>query len=472
MSAKLTQHNLMSININRADDSVEYNDVVNAAGGRCRAVLLVSPAWPPGEIANGIVSTVATKKQGLESLGVRCSVLSISRMVRCEDRPRNVFHMGSFAQSGRTRRFCEKLLNRVKRVAPAINRVGACPIPPLQLHGFKTALEYIRQLNGIDVIEVEESLGLPNYAARHSQLPVIARLHGPWFLNGVANGVEVNDAYHYRVRAEGEAIGLAHGVSSPSRFVLRAVETQYQLKLPCSAVIPNAIEQSAQSSIWDPKIADPNHVLFVGRFDRHKGADICLRAFVKVLEKRPYTQLTIVGPDRGIIDEKSDCLRHAEKWLRDEIRPTQLRSRINFRGRLSRDEVVSLRRESAVTIVPSRFDNFPTTVLESMSQGCPLVASRAGGIPEIIEHERNGLLCAAEDADELAANILYLLGNRTFAATLGRNALQDSLARYSPRVVAKQNLEFYEEVCARSLVSGSASRFNGESALLGEQVSA
>ncbi len=319
------------------------------------------------------------------------------------------------------------------------------------------ALVYFQQQVGVDLIEVEESRGLPGIVARHSQLPVVARLHGPRFLTGTAHGIELNDEFHARVNAEGEGIVHACGVSSPSKFVLRAVEEQYQTKLRNCAIIPNAVSPVSEASIWTSKTADPDHLLLVGRVDRLKGADIGLRAFLKVLEQRPKARLTVVGPDRGIRDDTGRT-RSALEWLRDEITPSQLRSRISLRGQLSRDEVVHLRTEAAVIVVPSRFENFPGTVLEAMAQGCPLVASRAGGIPEIVEHERNGLLSAPADADDLAARILCLLNNHTFATKLGKNALRDSLIRYSPTVVAKQDLEFYQEVCSRA----SAGSCNGQ----------
>lgn len=426
-------------------------------GRSCQGVVLVSPGWPPGRIVNGIVSAVATSKKAFDALGVHCSVVSISQMDHCEDWQDNVYHVASFDRTTRVQRVWQRLMNGIMRIVAVEAHPGAETYPRVHIPGFESALDSIQGRQRVDLIEVEESFGLPDFVPRHSRLPVVARLHGPWILTGAASGAEPNEAFQNRVRAEGAAIINANGVSSPSRFVLRAVEERYQTELPLSAVIPNAVEAVAESSIWNPQTADSSHVLFVGRFDRLKGADLCLRALVKVLEQRPQTQLTIVGPDHGIVDEKTDRNRCAKEWLNDEIQSTQLRSRINLRGSLSRAEIVSLRCNAAVTLVPSRFENFPNTVLEAMAQGCPIVASRVGGIPEIIEHERNGMLCAVEDVDDLAAKILTLLKNRSFAADLGRKALHDSHIHYSPITVAKRNLEFYEEVISRGWHVCSAS---------------
>jgi glycosyltransferase involved in cell wall biosynthesis len=311
---------------------------------------------------------------------------------------------------------------------------------------------------------------MPYCVALHSQAPVVARLHGPWFLTGTANGVERNKEFHDRVRSEGVAIINANGVSAPSRFVLCAVEEQYQTKLPVSAVIPNSVDAVAESSYWNPKTADPHHILFVGRFDRIKGADVCLRAFVKVLEHRPQARLTLVGPDSGILDGETGRLRCGDEWIRDEIKSSTFRSRISLRGKLSRAEIVSLRSNAAMSLVASRFESFSTVALESLAQGCPLLATRVGGIPEIIEHGRNGMLCAAEDVDDLACKIVCLLDNRSLAAKLGRNGLRDSLVRYNPLTVARQSLEFYEEVCSRSSACKSTNRTKVGAVATGESV--
>jgi glycosyltransferase involved in cell wall biosynthesis len=361
-------------------------------------------------------------------------------------------------------------MNRLRRIAAVKHRaeLGHCVADSIP--GLESALSYFQTQERVDLIEVEESFGLPDCVVRHASVPVVARLHGPWFLNGAANGYKPNEEFVARVRAEGEAIVNARYVSSPSHFVLRAVEERYQVSFPLGAVIPNSVEPVAESSVWNPVTADPDHVLFVGRFDRHKGADICIRAFAKVLEKRPSARLTVVGPDRGIIDDETGHVRHAEQWLRDEIRPSQLRSRISLPGQLSHAEIADLRRDAAATIVASRFETFSTVLIEAMAQGCPLVAARTGGIPEIIEHGQNGLLFAAEDVDDLAAKIVCLLDNRSLAATLGRNGIRDSLVRYNPLTVARQSLEFYEEVCTRNSACKSTNRTKVGAVVTGESV--
>lgn len=414
-----------------------------------RHVLLISPGWPPGQVANGIVSTVATKKQAFESLGVRCSVLAMSRQHLAEDQANGVFHVAAFDRWATIRKARTRIKRSVSRLFPSHKRLNPIANDNSRIDGLDEALVHIQKDLTCDLIEMEETFGRSRFVALCSRLPMVVRLHGPWFLNGPANGVVKDGTYQARVAAEGRAIAEASGISSPSSFVLNATEEQYQLGHDNCSAIPNSISPLAENLHWERSAVPSEDILFVGRFDRRKGADVCLRAVQRVFDQYPRATLSFVGPDYGIRDDTGN-VQHAGQWINSEVISPKHRSRITICGKLGHREIADLRRKSALTVVPSRFENFPTTVLEAMAQGCPIVASRVGGIPEMIEHEQNGLLCEPGDVDDLATKIISLLDNPAYAARLGRRALQDSLVRYSPTVVAKQEIEFYEEVCTRA----------------------
>ncbi len=109
-----------------------------------------------------------------------------------------------------------------------------------------------------------------------------------------------------------------------------------------------------------------------------------------------------------------------------------------------------LRRNSLMTMVSSRYETFPMTALEAMAMGCPLVVSEAGGLGEIIQDGRNGLLCRAGDAKALAEKTLRLLKDHALAARIARQAAVDCQTRYNPEWVARQSLDFYRRVLDRS----------------------
>jgi len=105
--------------------------------------------------------------------------------------------------------------------------------------------------------------------------------------------------------------------------------------------------------------------------------------------------------------------------------------------------VKKLRTQAYLTVVCSRYENFPNTVIESMAVGCPTIATNTGGITEMIFHSRNGLLVAAEDVDGLAAAIGKMLDDPTLARTLGKQAALDCGEWFDATKVVERTVGFY-----------------------------
>ena len=135
-------------------------------------------------------------------------------------------------------------------------------------------------------------------------------------------------------------------------------------------------------------------------------------------------------------------------------RAPDVAERIDWLGRQPNSSIPELRRKAFATIVGSRYENFPMVVLEAMAYGCPLAATRTGGIVEIIEDGVNGVLARPGDPGDLAAVILRLLKAPEFAAKLGRRAAEDAARRYHPDSIAQKRHNFIRP-CS---ITGSATR--------------
>ena len=125
----------------------------------------------------------------------------------------------------------------------------------------------------IQVLEMEDAFGWARWVCRDTSIPICVRLHGPWFLNGAVQGCLQDRVFRQRVRAEGQAISVAHTITAPSRDVLDRVRQFYRLALPDARVIPGTTPAVPADQRWRLENCDPKAVLFVGRFDRHKGGD-------------------------------------------------------------------------------------------------------------------------------------------------------------------------------------------------------
>jgi glycosyltransferase involved in cell wall biosynthesis len=100
--------------------------------------------------------------------------------------------------------------------------------------------------------------------------------------------------------------------------------------------------------------------------------------------------------------------------------------------------------EALCTVVPSEcYDNFPVSVVESLALGTPVIASRMGGLPELVEHGRTGLLFPAGDAEALAECLRQISQKEANTCEMAANALVTARERYSPERHLAQLLEIY-----------------------------
>lgn len=148
----------------------------------------------------------------------------------------------------------------------------------------------------------------------------------------------------------------------------------------------------------------------VGNLAEGKGQDFLLRAFAHVRAEEPNTALLLVGegPRRSALERLADDLG--------------IRAAVHFAGYDTRARAIIAALD--VLALPSETETFGRTLLEAMRAGTPIVATRVGGIPEIVEHERTGLLVPFGDVEEFSAALLRILRNRTFARRFAENGRQ------------------------------------------------
>jgi glycosyltransferase involved in cell wall biosynthesis len=301
----------------------------------------------------------------------------------------------------------------------------------------------------IELLEMEETFGWAGDVARDGTVPVVIRLHGPLCVMGPLSPTYAVARSAHRLRREGSAIAGAAGVSAVSRDVLDRTKRFYGFQLNDAAVIPNPVSQCAADNRWNLANCNKDRILFVGRFDGHKGGDTIIDAFAHITKQNPHLTLTFVGPDPGFVDETGRRWQISE-YLERRLGRSPERNRVEWFGFKTPDEIRDLRRNAMVTVVCSRYETFGMTAAEAMAAGCPIVATDTGGLPELIEHDRNGLLCQPNDPVDLAEKILDLLSHPGMAAALGAQAVLDAASRYHPKIVARQTIDFYRDILERS----------------------
>lgn len=392
-------------------------------------IALVSPSWPIGS-PNGIVTYVHHLRSGLRSLDHRVSVLAFSGV----DRPgmENVHAIEG------------NWISRVNRIKGRLFGEPSSPSSWVARSIADTVLR-IHRRSPIDVVEMEESFGWFDEVQDFLPMPVVAKLHGPTFLT-LAEEECFTPMSQTKISAERRALSRAHYVTSPSGDTLGKTRKHCELPADWGRVIPNPIVFGNDIPLWSRARADPNLLLFVGRFDNVKGGDLVIRVFGRLLLQRPELRLVFVGPDAGLTTPSGRRI-HFEEFIRDEL-PVFHQSRVEMKGRLGQDQILHLRCEAAMTLICSHFETFGYTAVESMMQGCPTIAFDVGSFSELIENQVSGLLAFPGDLDDFGRQVLRLLDRPDEAESFGAAARCYARQHYDATAVASQTVAYYREVLA------------------------
>jgi glycosyltransferase involved in cell wall biosynthesis len=184
---------------------------------------------------------------------------------------------------------------------------------------------------------------------------------------------------------------------SPSRYLAQKLALE-GFDVPVAHIYNGIALPSEQ-----PLPAEPN-LLYVGRLEHVKGVDVLLRALPGVVTAVPDAHLRIVGdgPERARLEQ-----------LAEELGVTNA---VTFCGWLKGDAVLEEYAKAKLHVIPSVWpENLPTVAIEALAVGRPIVGSRVGGIPELIEDGVTGAIVTPGDHQELATAITGLLTDKRLA---------------------------------------------------------
>ena len=108
---------------------------------------------------------------------------------------------------------------------------------------------------------------------------------------------------------------------------------------------------------------------------------------------------------------------------------------------------------SGVLLLPSEQESFGLAALEAMACEVPVIASRVGGIPEVVTDGETGFLSEVGDVDKMANDAALLLTNDKLRSTMGQRARESAISRYRTDIVIPQYIDFYQEVLSKSAAS-------------------
>ena len=169
-----------------------------------------------------------------------------------------------------------------------------------------------------------------------------------------------------------------------------------------------------------------------------KGPDIFLAAIEEVWDKHPETKLLFVG------------YGDMEAGLRQRLAQTGKTDQAHFAG--WRDDIPEILQAIDILVMPSRNEGMGRVAVEAMAAGKPVIASRVGGLKDMVEHGHNGLLFPAGDSHALAQAIIYLLDDPKKAEEFGKAGLRRCLKYSSDRMIEKLDVLYSEQLNAHGLI--------------------
>lgn len=205
----------------------------------------------------------------------------------------------------------------------------------------------------------------------------------------------------------GKLLQLADWITACSAAVLDKTRQQLPEIVSSSSVIANGLEEPhvdpAPISFEAPKL------LCIGRVVPEKGFDLVLTALASLIHRFPTLRLVIAG-DGELLPE-----------LKQQAARLQINNHVEFMGWVIPEKIPALINESTMVVVPSREEPFGLVALQASQMARPVVASRVGGLSEIIVDKETGLLVEKENAGALADAIAFLLDHPEVAVRMGQN---------------------------------------------------
>ncbi|PKO15135.1 MAG: hypothetical protein CVU39_12300 [Chloroflexi bacterium HGW-Chloroflexi-10] len=177
-----------------------------------------------------------------------------------------------------------------------------------------------------------------------------------------------------------------------------------------------------------------NKFLFIGSLNARKGILSLIDAFERVNEQNPVSKLMVIGNASG-----SD-----QALLRQKITEKRLSNSIDLLGMKSHIEIADIMQNGAILVHPAKMDFSPNSVYEAMVSGLPVIATKVGGLPFMIEDNLTGLLVNPDSIEDLADKMLYLLSNPQEQSRLGFAARNTTRKKLDPEKILKSTQTIYE----------------------------
>ena len=233
--------------------------------------------------------------------------------------------------------------------------------------------------------------------------PLLVTLHNERLHDNNPSELPVRDD-----RLMGKLLRAAGWISCVSTAVLTEMSRLVPEIVSRSSVVHNGLDLPGR--LPSPLPAYPPRLLCLGRLVTRKGFDVALSALALISRRFPEVRLIVAGdgPVRSALEKQAADLKIANQ--------------VDFVSWVAPEDVPALMNTATIVVMPSRREPFGLVALEAAQMARPIVATRVGGLPEVIVHGQTGLLVENENATELAEAIRMLIERPEVAIRMGQAA--------------------------------------------------
>ncbi|MBA4184123.1 MAG: N-acetyl-alpha-D-glucosaminyl L-malate synthase BshA [Acidobacteria bacterium] len=280
--------------------------------------------------------------------------------------------------------------------------------------------------HSISAILARESLKPKRY------LPVITTLHG--------TDITLVGADRSYLPITRYGLQQSDGVTAVSKFLKQATIETFdfdEIKVIPNFICPNHYRRDDDSPLLKELAPNDEKLLVhVSNFRAVKRPADCVEILAKVLQKGIKTRLVMVGDGPEL-----SAVRHRARQL-DVLEQTE------FVGKQAK--IADYLTVADVFLLPSEEESFGLAALEAQACEVPVVATRVGGLPEVVADKESGFLSDIGDIEKMSNDVMKVLSDEELHRAFGLRGRELAIARYSSELVIPQYINFYEKILSQS----------------------
>lgn len=228
----------------------------------------------------------------------------------------------------------------------------------------------------------------------------------------------------------GRAIKGADLCSPTSHYALQLLKLHYNFSGVKTEIIPNGVNEIFLQTKLKRKF--DSSLIYFGRLTESKGIDVLVEAMSFI--KNNNLTLTIIG--RGELKEK----------LKAQAKKLGLTDKISFKTWMPSQDLASCLEKASYAVLPSKEESFGNTMAEAMATGTPVISTTGGSIPEVVIHNKTGLLVAPGNPKALADAIEKLIHDHDLSLVFSKNARKRVRQNFTWPAVAQQFENQYQKL--------------------------